>query len=109
MTLGMSGSVLFSLDYGGRGYLRNKLFNAASADEGFHEVLCPNTNDIPDQDYKALWTHIKALPAGPAQVWALSATQRIQPGSSTRMRELAEIPDSAAVARVLHDQKKRAT
>lgn len=36
--LGMSGSVLFSLDYGGRGYFQNKLFNAASAAEGFHEV-----------------------------------------------------------------------
>lgn len=104
--LGMSGSVLFSLDYGGRGYFQNKLFNAASAAEGFHEVLYPEATGISDQDYTVLKNHIKALPDSPARQWALSAIQRNQPGLSKRMHELAAIPDSEAVARVLHDQKK---
>lgn len=107
--LGMSGSVLFSLDYGGRGYFQNKLFNAASAAEGFHDVLCPNATGISDQEYRTLKSHIKELPNSPARHWALSAIQRNQPGLSQRMRELAAIPDSEAVATVLHDQKKWVT
>ena len=105
----MSGSVLFSLDYGGRGYFQNKLFNAASAAEGFHEVLCPETTGLSDQDYKDLRNYIKVLPDSPSRDWALSATHRNKPGLSVRMRELAAIPDSEAVASVLHDQKQWVT
>lgn len=107
--LGMSGSVLFSLDYGGRGYFQNKLFNAASAAEGFHQILCPDTTGIPDREHEDLKSHIKVLPDGPARRWALSAIQRNQPGFATRMRELASIPDSEAVATVLRDQAKWVT
>ena len=107
--LGMSGSVLFSLDYGGRGYFQNKLFNAASTAEGFHQILHPDTTGISDWEHEDLKGHIKALPDGPARRWALSAIQRNQPGFATRMRELASIPDSEAVATVLRDQAKWVT
>ncbi|KAA0927908.1 MULTISPECIES: HEPN domain-containing protein [Rhodococcus] len=102
--LGMSGSVLFSVDYGGPGYFQNKLFNVASAAEGIHQILCPTTTGISDQEHHELKAYIKALPEGPVRRWALSATQRNQPGFAARMRELASIPDSEAVATVLHNK-----
>lgn len=107
--LGMSGSVLFSLDYGGRGYFQNKLFSAASAAEGFHRILCPDSTGISDREHKDLKSLIKTLPDGPTRKWALDAIRRNQPGFTERMRELASIPDGEAVAAVLRDQDKWVT
>ncbi len=107
--LGMSGSVLFSLDYGGRGYFQNKLFNAASAAEGIHHILHPGATGISAQAHKDLKDHIKKLPDGEAKNWALSTIRRNPPGFTTRMRELAAIPDGEAVERLLHDQDKWVT
>ncbi|WP_328812448.1 HEPN domain-containing protein [Rhodococcus sp. NBC_00297] len=104
--LGMPGSVLFSLDYGGHGYFQNKLFNAASAAEGFHRILFPNSTGLSAQKYKDLREHIKTVPDDEARNWAMSAIGRNQPGLATRMQELASIPDSEAVTIVLRDQDK---
>lgn len=105
----MSGSVLFSLDYGGRGYYQNKLFSVASAAEGIHQILCPDTTGISAQAHKELKKHIKALPDGAAKEWVLSKIRQNQPGLTTRMKELAAIPDGEAVERLLHDRDQWVT
>lgn len=62
--LGLPLDVLLGLDYQEGGYYENRLFNAASAAEGFHAALCPDTSAIPADAYAAAKKQISDALAG---------------------------------------------
>lgn len=52
--IGLPLDVLLGLDYQRDGYYENRLFNSASAAEGFHTALFPETTEMPQQAHDAL-------------------------------------------------------
>lgn len=104
--IGMSGAVLFSLDYGGPGYFQNKLFNAASAAEGIHQALWPKRRGIDPAMYTQIAAHIEKLEDPKAKDWVLKQIQGNRPSLADRMRQLAAHPDALAVDGLLHDREQ---
>lgn len=100
-----SAAVLFSVDYGGPGYYQNKLFNVASAAEGFSNALFPDATGIAPDSYAQLRQYLKQLPDKDARDWALSTVQRNKPGFKARMRLLLTLPDPDAVREVTADKE----
>jgi hypothetical protein len=49
--LGLPLDVLLGLDYQSGGYYENRIFNAASAAEGFHAPLCPETTGLTEVEH----------------------------------------------------------
>lgn len=50
-SIGLPLDVLLGLDYERGGYYQNRLFNAASAAEGFHTALFPDSTGLPPDDH----------------------------------------------------------
>jgi hypothetical protein len=63
-TIGMPLDVLLGLDYQPGGFYENRLFNAASAAEGFHAALFPNSTALPTQVHVALKKRVSNALAG---------------------------------------------
>ncbi len=70
-TIGMPLDVLLALDYQPGGFYENRLFNAASAAEGFHAALCPDTTALPTDVHTALkkrvWNALAGLKKRPLE------------------------------------------
>ena len=62
--LGLPLDVLLGLDYQTGGYYENRLFNTASAAEGFHAALCPDTTAVPTDVHSALKKRVSGALAG---------------------------------------------
>lgn len=63
-TIGLPLDVLLGLDYQPVGYYENRLFNAASAAEGFHAALCPDTTALPAEIHTALIKQVSTALSG---------------------------------------------
>ncbi|WP_338891914.1 hypothetical protein [Rhodococcus sovatensis] len=59
--VGLALDVLFSLDYIEDGFYQNRIFNAASATEGFHAALRPESVGISDALHQDVKVAVKAL------------------------------------------------
>ncbi|MFE7422123.1 HEPN domain-containing protein [Rhodococcus sp. NPDC057529] len=103
--VGLPLDVLFSLDYNRGDFYQNQIFNAASATEGFHAALRPESIGIPDELYQEVKTTARALfPENPAaRDWIRGRTGDNRPGLKQRILEIAEIPDQTAVEKLLTD------
>jgi len=103
--VGLPLDVLFSLDYDKGGYYENQIFNAASATEGIHAALRPGSTGIPDDLYREVKDAARKLfpDNQAARDWIRGRTGNNRPGLKQRIVEVAEIPDQAAVEKLLTD------
>lgn len=98
--------VLLGLDYERGGYYQNRLFNAASAAEGFHTALFPDSTGLPPDEHAsvvrqvtgALFYFLKKH-----KEWALSRIKDNRPGLKDRLVELVTKADAEAVESLLSD------
>lgn len=105
-SIGLPLDVLLGLDYERGGYYQNRLFNAASAAEGFHTALFPDSTGLPPDDHasvvrqvtSALFYFLKK-----DKEWALSRIKDNRPGLKDRLVELVTRADAGAVESLLTD------
>lgn len=105
-TLGLPLDVLLGLDYQGGGYYENRLFNAASAAEGFHTVLFPDTNGLAPEAYEAVRKQVEAAlvdTGKAARDWVMNRLGDNRPGLKDRLVELTTRADPDAVKALLTD------
>lgn len=95
--IGLPLHVLFGLDYELDGYYENRIFNAASAAEGFHTALCPKTKAISDEDHAAIKAKIEEIFEGNQKAWIKPRVGDNRPGLKDRYMELAALADSDSV------------
>lgn len=104
--IGLPLDTLLGLDYIRGGYYENRLFNAASAAEGFHAALFPDSTGLPPEAHAALVEKVEqALSdvAGVDRNWALSRIKDNRPGLKDRLLELATKADRDAVHSLVTD------
>lgn len=109
--VGLPLDVLFSLDYNEGGFYQNQIFNAASATEGFHAALCPESVGLPTELHEKVKAAIRDLfpEDKDARAWIRQRTGDNRPGLKQRITEIAKIPDQTAVEKLLTDVKVWAT
>lgn len=102
--IGLAMDVLFSLYHSPPTYLENELFNIASAAEGFHAGLFPNTKQL-DEDLHADIVSLakSSFRDHPGRNFVLQAVNANRPGLKQRLLELASVPDAEAVKGLLGD------
>ncbi|MGV9711933.1 ApeA N-terminal domain 1-containing protein [Gordonia sp. NPDC003424] len=96
-TLGLPLNVLLGLDYDPSGYYENQIFNAASAAEGFHQALRPNSVSLDPSVHASIVDEVKDHFKDDDLKWILPRVGENRPGLKDRYVELAGIPDSEAV------------
>jgi len=103
--VGLPLDVLFSLDYNEGGFYQNRIFNAASATEGFHAALCSESVGIPAELYQMVKAATRDLfpEDKDAREWIRQRTGDNRPGLKQRITEIAKIPDQTAVEKLLTD------
>lgn len=105
-TLGLPLDVLLGLDYQGGGYYENRLFNAASAAEGFHTALFPDATGLAPEVYEAVRKQVEAALSDTekaARDWVLNRLGDNRPGLKDRLLELTTRADPDAVTTLLTD------
>lgn len=95
--IGLPLDVLFGLDYEKSGFYENHVFNAASAAEGFHAALRPESTDIDEELHKTIKQKVKELFTGEARLWVGRQTGDNRPGLKKRLLELTELADPEAM------------
>ena len=98
--IGLPLDTLLGLDYVHSGYYENRLFNAASAAEGFHAALFPDSTGLPPEAHsslvrqveRALFYFLKA-----DRNWGLSRIKDNRLGLKDRLVELVTKADDEAV------------
>ncbi|MCX4557461.1 hypothetical protein OHA02_14750 [Streptomyces phaeochromogenes] len=104
-------NILFGLRYIGNGYVGTRLLGVASAAESIHAALRSASTPLPKAQYRALKRKLlAAINDEPEEIQEFVKTGlRNNPTYSERMLELASIPDSEAVDRLLTDRRLWAT
>lgn len=100
-TIGLPLNVLLGLDYDPSGYYENQIFNAASAAEGFHQALRPNSVSLDVGVHESIVKAVKNQFSGDALAWISPRIGENRPGLKQRYIELAEMPDSEAVTKLV--------
>ncbi len=104
--IGLPLDTLLGLDYFRGGYHENRLFNAASAAEGFLAALFPDSTGLPPETHgslvrqveRALFYFLKA-----DRNWGLSRIKDNRPGLKDRLVELVTKADDEAVHSLVTD------
>lgn len=98
--IGLPLDTLLGLDYIGGGYYENRLFNAASAAEGFHAALFPDSTGLPTEAHSALVRQIERALfyfLKRDRDWGLSRVKDNRPGLKDRLVQLVTKADDEAV------------
>ncbi|WP_374610383.1 HEPN domain-containing protein [Gordonia sp. (in: high G+C Gram-positive bacteria)] len=104
--VGLSIHVLFGIDYHPSVYYENQLLNAASAAEGLHAKLFPNSTAIDPVEHKVLRASLKTLDlSAERKQWLFDQTGHNRPGLQKRLLELCDVPDQQAVDSLLHERE----
>lgn len=101
--LGLPLDVLLGLDYITAGYYENRIFNVASAGEGFHLGLYPNKHDIDSERHAAIKAKVLEAFEGEDLDWVRIRVNSNHPGLKDRYLQLAAHPDQEAVVKLLTD------
>jgi hypothetical protein len=104
--IGLPLDTLMGLDYVSGGYYENRVFNAASAAEGFHAALFPDSTGLPAEAHSALARQVERalfyfLPAD--RNWGLSRIRDNRPGLKERLMELVTKADGDAIHSLVAD------
>ncbi|WP_157124997.1 ApeA N-terminal domain 1-containing protein [Nocardia pseudovaccinii] len=100
--IGIALDALFSLDYTPTVYYQNELFNLASAAEGFHAKLFPeSTAHDPEMRSEIVRAAMQAFSEHPEKSWVKGRLSDNRPGLKKRLLELAALPDREAVENLL--------
>lgn len=104
--VGLSIHVLFGIDYHPSVYYENQLLNAASAAEGLHAKLFPNSTAIDPAEHEAVRESLKTLDlSAERRQWLFDQTGHNRPGLQQRLLELCDVPDQQAVDSLLQDRE----
>lgn len=95
--LGLPLNVLLGLDYDPSGYYENQIFNVASAAEGFHQALRPDSVSLDPRVHASIVEEVRSHFDSDELKWILPRIGENRPGLKDRYVELAGIPDSEAV------------
>lgn len=93
--------VLLGLDYIKTGFYENRMFNVASAGEGFHVALYPNSKVLTPEQHASIKARVKETFQGDELVWVKEQVSWNRLGLKARYMQLAEHPDQEAVANLL--------
>lgn len=99
--VGLPLDVLLGLYYDPNGYYENNIFNAASAAEGFHKALRPDSVDLVPDKHADLIRRVKETFSADELDWVLPRVGSNRPGLKGRYLELADIPEIEAVENLL--------
>lgn len=101
--IGLPLHVLFGLDYDLGGYYENRIFNAASAAEGFHTALCLAKKAISDDDHAEIKARVDEVFDGKQKAWIKQRIGDNRPGLKDRYVELAAMADSESILKLVGD------
>nr|WP_143545585.1 HEPN domain-containing protein [Rhodococcus sp. 06-1059B-a] len=101
--IGLPLDVLLGLDYITEGYYENRIFNVASAGEGFHVGLYPNEQDINSERHAAIKARVSEFFEGKDLEWVKRRVNSNHPGLKHRYLQLTTHPDQEAVVSLLTD------
>ena len=104
-------NTLFGLRYISTGYVGTRLLGVASAAEGLHQAIRPESTPLPNAQYRALKKKlISAIADEPDDVRQfVNAELRNKPTLYHRLLDLASIPDQQAVDALIKDRSAWAT
>lgn len=97
---GIGVNVLFGLDYQIDQYNENQIFSAASAVESIHRGLYPNSVALDAGEYESLLGDLKSSLSKEQYGWA-KVRLRNDMGYKDRVMQIAKIPDSKAVEKLI--------
>ncbi|WP_415973798.1 HEPN domain-containing protein [Rhodococcus sp. 077-4] len=101
--IGLPLDVLLGLDYIKTGYYENRLFNAASAGEGFHTGLYPDSKQLTTEQHAAIKARVAEVFEGDDLTWVKQQVSWNRLGLKDRYMELAGHADQKAVTALLTD------
>lgn len=95
--------VLLGLDYIRKGFYENRIFNVASAGEGFHVALYPDSKQLTPEQHASIKARVKETFEGDELVWVKQQVSWNRLGLKDRYLQLAEHADQEAVGKLLTD------
>ncbi len=101
--IGLPLDVLLGLDYIKTGFYENRLFNAASAGEGFHTGLYPDSKQLTTEQHAAIKAKVAETFEGDDLTWVKQQVSWNRLGLKDRYMELAGHADREAVTALLTD------